>query len=85
MALYPNPSEGAFAVDVPGTLTGGAIRLEVFNTIGQAVYTHYVTETTAGIPETITVSLPSATAAGTYLVRVQAGNQTFAERMIVQH
>jgi hypothetical protein len=84
LTVYPNPSAGPFSVDVPGTLTGGQVRLEVVNALGQVVLTHYATETTAGIPELIGVQMPSDAASGAYLVRVQAGNQTLNARVVVQ-
>ena len=85
LALYPNPSQGSFTVEVPGAWTGGELRLEVYNTLGQAVYTHVSTTSEQGVPETIGVSLPQTAAAGTYLVRVTAGGNTYSDRLVVQH
>ncbi|GAB4417623.1 MAG: hypothetical protein OHK0039_28200 [Bacteroidia bacterium] len=76
LALYPNPASDAVQVRWAQHL-GQEARLEVFDAQGRQVYETRLTPATRQIP---TGHLP----AGTYLVRIAQGDNTYQGRLLIQ-
>ena len=82
VVLYPNPSEGQFTVQLSGG-HAAEMRIEVMDALGRVIYTD-LSQTEEGIPSTRQISLPSSVASGMYMVRIQDGEQTYSQRLVVQ-
>ncbi len=81
-ALFPNPAAQAATLRVPGLARGAGATAQVRDALGRAVgpAVALVWDAQAG-----TAVLPVAgLAAGVYVVQVQAGNLSFAKRLVVQ-
>jgi hypothetical protein len=78
LGAYPNPvrSRATVAYAVP---EAGAVRITVYNVLGQAVATLLDTEVRAG-DHTVTWT-PRGLASGVYFVRMQAGGTTATRRL----
>ena len=79
--LFPNPAARAFTLRLPALGTERTARLTLLNSLGQAVQTRDVALRPSGTDAQVDVS---ALAAGLYTVRVQAGDQTAAQQVVVE-
>ena len=75
-SMYPNPSQGAFTVQLPDA-DGGSVTVRVVSLSGQ-VLGEVTAQGKRHIP--VRVSLPR----GTYLVKVVSPNASYVERLIVE-
>ncbi len=75
--VYPNPSNGAFTLDVPGT--GDAATVNVMDMLGRIVATQVVNGTKTGA---VTLSF-SDIADGNYLIVVCSGDKRYTEKVVV--
>ena len=73
IAIYPNPSNGIFTIEIPATQQGATI--SVFDITGKAIAQ---TVTDNRQPHNVTLNL-SAYAAGSYIVRINAGNLSYRQ------
>jgi hypothetical protein len=83
IAIYPNPSQGAFRIQ--GTLSrklADRLDLDVQTVLGQTVYSERVA--VSGTTVQHQVSLPQSLADGIYLVRVRMGEETMTVRMTLR-
>lgn len=79
--VYPNPNEGRFTIELPSTLGPETARISVTDLTGRSVYER--TAQTATEPQTLEIDLVD-TAAGVYLLTVEAGGQKAVSRIIVR-
>lgn len=84
VAIYPNPTDNWFTVDVTAADKSGELRIDVIDALGRVVYTD-ISATEAHIPTSRVVNLPSYLNSGVYFVRMQIGEQVFTQRLMVQH
>jgi len=83
LAIYPNPSRGAF--NIKGNLQrtlADRLELDVQTVLGQTVYSERVAVSSAAIRHQVV--LPESLADGIYLVRVRMGEETLTVRMTVR-
>jgi hypothetical protein len=81
MTIYPNPNNGQFEVALSSLNTDDReVRVEVMNMLGQTVVTHF--STIGGGQYNEQIKLPSV-AAGTYIVRVTVGKNTYTSKINV--
>jgi len=73
-AVYPNPSSGTFALLLPGA---GQYDLDVYNTLGELVYTGRSMSTGALIDL-------RAQAKGVYLLRIRSGEREHSLKLLIQ-
>ncbi len=76
---YPNPANNVAHVDLNNYL-GQAINMEVYNSIGQMVYTQKIDEVNHNI-ETIDVSNYES---GFYLIRIKTENTEYTNKLVVK-
>jgi type IX secretion system substrate protein len=72
--IYPNPNNGQFTIELPSS---GNQQIEVTDLLGKQVYSQTATQSTAqinlqGYPK------------GIYIVKVNSGEKTFVEKIVVQ-
>jgi len=81
MKVYPNPAQGVAHIDL-GFESSDNATLEIFNTLGEKVYDKNLStlNTTGNSIEISTGNFES----GVYLIRLQAGNKDFKQRLIVK-
>lgn len=79
--LFPNPAARAFTLRLPALGTERTAQLTLLNNLGQAVHTRELALRPGGTDAQVDVS---ALAAGLYTVRVQAGDQTAAQQVVVE-
>lgn len=74
--IYPNPSEGKFFIETKSEL-GKDYRLEIVNILGEKVYQSNLTSEKSAIDL-------SGQQAGVYIARIYSGNNSYAEKIIIQ-
>ncbi|MDO7884907.1 FG-GAP-like repeat-containing protein [Hymenobacter cheonanensis] len=81
VSVYPNPAHESFVVVVPAVAGASQVQAQLCNALGQVVRTQ-----TAALPATgARLSVPTgALAAGVYVLRLQAGSSTTAQRVVIQ-
>ncbi len=75
LKVYPNPSNGSFTIDLPETNNGAAIT--VMDMVGKVVANRIIEDTKA---QKLTLNL-SNIPTGSYILKVDAGNDTYRERI----
>lgn len=75
IAIYPNPSNGIFTIEIPATEQGATI--SVYDITGKTISQ---TVTDDRQPHNVTLNL-SAYAAGSYIVRINAGNSSYRQKV----
>jgi hypothetical protein len=83
LKLYPNPSNGSFAIELnlDETVTSN-VEIQVVNMLGQCIY-HNRADAIDGILH-MEVKFDNNMPGGTYLVRVISGNQILTHQVIYQ-
>ena len=72
VSLYPNPTTGSLVLDCSSTVSfKDAVRIEIINAIGQAVYSKMLAP--FGVHFTLPITLSSALSNGIYLLRISGG------------
>lgn len=76
-SVYPNPNNGTFMIDLNYLSNSGNIdaNIEIYNAIGQIIYSNQLTDA---------ITLKDITA-GIYVVKLQIGNNTLEQKMIIQN
>ena len=81
VTVYPNPARESFTVVVPAVAGASQVSAELRNALGQLVRQQRAALPAAGA----TFSVPTATLApGVYVLRLQAGSSTSAQRVVIQ-
>jgi hypothetical protein len=81
--IYPNPTSGAFSVDVARAADAETtLKIEIVNAVGQVLQTEF--STASGASENRYVVPSASIASGVYLVRVTVGDNVYAQRLVVQ-
>lgn len=76
IALYPNPTQGNFTLNLNGQFLNHTTALEIYNTIGQLIYNQKLTNETTTIPFNQTE--------GIYLVKITSNKQISTKKLIVK-
>jgi hypothetical protein len=80
LILYSNPSDGNFSIQVDATISANAA-LEIFNSIGEKIYSKHFLELTSMTPITIgSEHFPK----GIYLVVLSDINKNFFQKLIIR-
>lgn len=82
--LYPNPNAGTFSIELQFSQTASDIHIEVFNTLGQSVYSSR--ETTASISGAnhITKQISLDQASGIFLLKVTVDGEILVKSVVVR-
>jgi uncharacterized protein YjdB len=75
--VYPNPSAGAFTVDIPQTNNGSVVM--VTDVLGKVIETRNLTDNSA---QKVIFNLNNL-AAGSYIIKVNAGSVTYREKIVI--
>jgi len=82
-SVYPNPNNGTFTIT--STLwhmcETNEISLEIFNSLGQQIYSQQIKSTNGEINETIDLNNITS---GIYFVRVRDGNNYAEQKLIIE-
>ncbi|MEO5674859.1 MAG: fibronectin type III domain-containing protein [Chitinophagales bacterium] len=81
LIVYPNPSNGTFALEFNSAQDNNAAEITIQNVLGQVIYSS-IKNYHSGV-NTENISLPEASG-GMYLIRVKAGVQTFESSVMVK-
>jgi len=82
VALYPNPNEGQFTIDLNSyDLSSSAISVDVYNVLGQVVYSELLTLNEGKLNNLI--QLPSSVEDGLYNVRIKKGDYETFTKIVV--
>lgn len=79
--VYPNPSAGDFNLSMELNTTETNAQVAVLNMLGEQIYSGNMTIAFGTVNETI--SLPEATSAGMYIVRVMVAGQEFTKQLSI--
>jgi hypothetical protein len=74
--VYPNPSNGSFTVEV--SETNGGATITITDVLGKTIETRII-----GGNEKKAVFRLTNIAAGSYLVKVNAGNKTYRDKIVI--
>ena len=82
VALYPNPNEGQFTLDLNAyDLSNSDVNIDVYNVLGQVIYSKTITLIEGKLNNII--QLPALTEDGLYNVRIRKGNfETFTKIVV---
>ncbi len=75
--VYPNPSQGTFTVQLPATTNGSVIT--IMDVTGRVIETRNIAATNS---QNVVFELRNV-AAGSYLIRVNADNNTFRDKIVI--
>lgn len=78
--VFPNPSNSSFVVVAPAPIAG-QIALEIFTTTGQLVYSDAI-EGARLFPTGVRLAIPQL-ASGVYLIRLKAGSNASARKLLL--
>ncbi|MGI4866843.1 MAG: T9SS type A sorting domain-containing protein [Janthinobacterium lividum] len=81
LAVFPNPAQGAFTLQLPALGSERQAQVSVFNSLGQQLQSRTLELSPAGTQTQVDVS---RLAAGLYTVRVQAGSQVATQHLAVK-
>lgn len=81
LSVFPNPTQGAFTLQLPALGAERQAQVSVFNSLGQQLQTRSVELSPAGTQTQVDVS---NLAAGIYTLRVQAGSQVATQQLAVK-
>ncbi|MEO6166557.1 MAG: T9SS type A sorting domain-containing protein, partial [Chitinophagales bacterium] len=83
-AIYPNPSQGDFTLDLQtDSAPDCTATIQVSNTIGQIVYTQ--NEMIHNNQLHLNISIPVGSTEGVYLISVEIPGQVFREKIVYKH
>lgn len=77
-AVYPNPNNGSFTVQLQGF--NGKVDLELTNIVGQSVWQQQMNCMGSMVKRNFTTKLP----AGVYLLRMSSGNAKTVKKLVIQ-
>jgi hypothetical protein len=80
LRVYPNPTRGAFVVELPIGAANREARLELINMMGQTLQVQELRLSEGTLQESIQVV--SWLAPGLYMVKVKVGEQTYYTRLL---
>ncbi|GDX51478.1 hypothetical protein LBMAG27_05250 [Bacteroidota bacterium] len=82
-SIHPNPNNGNFNIDLSSDeLFGENIEIEIFNSIGQKIYSDNLEITE--VVNSINVQLKKYLSSGMYLVKLSSVNQSFSRSFIIE-
>jgi hypothetical protein len=83
VVLFPNPNNGTFSItgQWPVQYLGETIKIELFNTLGQKVYSDSYNPTTSKWNTTITLS--DTISNGTYQLKLSSGDMSTVKRVMI--
>jgi hypothetical protein len=81
VSVFPNPTHGHFTVLLPPLAGQRAVQATLLNVLGQSVLSRSITLNAAGASATLDTQ---GLAAGVYLLRLAAGDQTLTQRVTLE-
>lgn len=83
LSLAPNPNNGRFVLSAlwDQAMSGKSVQLEILNAVGQAIYKDALKVQTSKWQREL--SLPEATPAGMYILKLNTGNGQITRRFTI--
>ena len=85
--IFPNPNNGTFYISVLSAPlrslreANQSCVLEIFNSLGQIIFTQQINTSNGNINETISIQNPSS---GVYFIIIYSGNNSLSQNIIIQ-
>ena len=78
ISIYPNPSKAEFTVSITDAIENG--KLEIYNVLGQSVYSAEIKNQPTGFSKTIQLNV----AGGVYLIGLTDGAKTYTHKLVIE-